>query len=307
MESLITKYRPTLWKHVVGQAAAVAALRSAIDHKTARAFVLSGASGLGKTTLARIAANKLKCLPENLMEIDAATYTGIDAMRTVAQDLQYKPFTDNQVRVVITDEAHGLSRQAWDSLLKVVEEPPPDVYWFFCTTQPHKVPDTILTRCTHVQLRDIPRAELEQLVLAVAAKEKIKLQQGVLTLVIREARGSARQALANLGMCRDADHAAAEAILETAQESDTVLTLCRLLVDGGTWEQAMGLAKQLADQNPEGVRIVVFNYLATAAQGAKNEKGVVYLLQRMEAFARSYGSADGRGQLVRSIGQCYFG
>jgi DNA polymerase III gamma/tau subunit len=305
--SLITKYRPTLWKNVVGQPGAVAALRTAIEHESARAFVLSGNSGLGKTTLARIAAKKVGCLPANLMEIDGATYTGIEAMRNVAQDLQYKPFTDNQVRAVIVDEAHALSRQAWDSLLKVVEEPPPDVYWFFCTTQPHKVPDTILTRCTHIQLRDIPRPELEQLVLDVAAREKIKLRQGVLALVVREARGSARQALANLGMCRDADRAAAEAILETAQESDTVLMLCKLLVDGGTWEQAMGLAKALADQNPEGVRIVVFNYLATAAQHAKNEKGIVYLLQRMEAFARSYGTADGRGQLVRSIGQCYFG
>ncbi len=303
--SLATKHRPRLFKNVVGQERAVAALQSAIKHADTQAFILSGASGVGKTTLARICASKLGCKRPD--EIDAATYTGIDAMREIANGLDYVPF-DGEARVLIMDESHALSRQAWDSLLKIVEEPPPNTYWFFCTTQPKKLPDTIHTRCTHIQLKAIDKGTLTDLVERVAEAEGIRLADGIRQLIVAEANGSARQVITNLGLCRDAkDAKSAATILETAQESDTVLKLCRLLAQGGTWVEAMSIVEELGDTNPEGVRIQVISYLAAAARKSTAQQKAVFFLQRMEAFAQAYYGSDGKAQLVRSIGQCIYG
>jgi DNA polymerase III gamma/tau subunit len=294
-----------MFKHVVGQQRAVSALQSALKHKDTQAFILSGESGVGKTTLARICAAKLGCVRPD--EIDAATYTGIDAMRDVANGLSYAPF-EGEARVLILDESHALSRQAWDSLLKVVEEPPPNTYWFFCTTQPAKIPETIKTRCTHIQLKGIDKATLTDLVERVAEAEGIRLADGIRQVIVAEANGSARQVLTNLGLCRDArDAKSAAIILETAQESDKVLKLCRLLAQGGTWVEAMGIVEELDDINPEGVRIQVISYLAAAARKSKAAKETVFFLQRVEAFAQSYNGSDAKAQLVRSIGQCFYG
>jgi DNA polymerase III gamma/tau subunit len=293
-----------MFKEVVGQDNAVRVLQSAVKHKDAQAFILSGPTGVGKTTLARICAVKLGCPHPD--EIDAATYTGIDAMRDVAKGLDYVPF-EGEAKVLILDEAHGLSRQAWDSLLKAVEEPPPKTYWFFCTTQPGKIPETIQTRCLHVPLRSLSRDLLTDLVKRVTEAERINLTPEVRQVIVAEANGSARQALVNLTLCRNATSAkVAGDILESAQQSDKVLGLCRLLAKGGTWVEAMSIVEELDGTSPEGVRIQVVSYMAAAARKSKTSKETVFFLQRLEAFAQSYGPADGKAQLIRSIGACFY-
>lgn len=307
MTALYNSYRPTTWDEVIGQDAVVKSLRGAVQRKSSQCYVLSGPSGLGKTTLARIASKELGCDDIGRSEIDAATYTGVDDMRQIQSIVQFRSLGSG-VRSVIIDEAHNLSKNAWDSLLKTTEEPPPDVYWFFCTTNPAKLPKTIITRSMHLQLREIDKNELTALVEDVAKQEGIKLPDAIRQLVVAKADGSARQALVNLDACRDIkDRAEAAEVLQSIEDSDESLNLLRMLAKGGaTWVDAMRCLKDLNGANPESIRIQAMNYFAAAARNARNDRDACYFLAMMDAFAVSYANFEAQAQLLRSIGLCIF-
>jgi len=307
-EPLHVAYRPHKFNEVIGHAGVIASLKSLIDNDDTHAFLFHGPSGVGKTTLARIVASELNCLPKDLLEIDAATNTGIDRMREVQEVLQYLPFGSGQIRAVIVDEAHGLSRQAWDSLLKVIEEPPAHIYWMLCTTQPDKVPPTIRSRCSPFALKSLKDDELELLLKQVCQREKIQLRNGITDLVIREAHGSPRQLLVNLALVRDhTDRAKAAAVLQALTDSDATRQLCRFLIEGrGSWQKAMGIVSHLEDVPAETVRIAVCNYFAVVAKGAKTEREAITALQILEAFSQYYNPAEQQAPLLRSIGQVLF-
>lgn len=280
------KYRPRHFAEVVGQAVVVKSLAKLIERGGAQAFLLSGPSGTGKTTLARIAARAAGCSDQTLLEIDAATHTGVDAMRDIQMTLQYLPFGKTKARAVIIDEAHALSRQSWQSLLKIVEEPPPQVYWFFCTTEGGKVPPTIKTRCASFTLKLVADGDLLALVNRIAAKEKINISDSICNVIVKEALGSPRQALVNLALCRDVkDYKEAADILRSAMQSDPVLELCRFLIKGGSWTRAVGLVEKLSDEAPESVRIVVCNYVASVLRNAKSDREAVHGLHILDAFS----------------------
>jgi DNA polymerase-3 subunit gamma/tau len=200
---LLNKYRPANFDKVLGQDAAVASLQEAIKQKRGRAFLFTGRSGIGKTSLAYIAAAALGCKPTDRIEIDAATNGGVDDMWELASRLIYRPLGGG-AKAIILDECHMLSRSAWNGLLKPIEQPPEHACWLLCTTEPTKVPDTIRSRCLHYDLKPIGYVSLVGLVNTVAEREHIKLADGVARLCAKEAEGSARQALANLAICANA-------------------------------------------------------------------------------------------------------
>jgi DNA polymerase III gamma/tau subunit len=308
MTALYNEWRPRLFKHVFGQAAVVVALQAALKQRSTQSFLFSGPSGVGKTTLARILANKLQC---QLTEIDGATYSGVDKMREIVSSVQYVPFGERGHAVII-DECHRISAQAWDSSLKAVEEPPPGVHWLFCTTNPGKVPDTIQTRALHLRLKPLARDTLSRLVEEVAQRASIALEPTIIQLVVAEAHGSARQALVNLDACRSAaTRVQAAQLLHTLQEGDVGLQLCRTLAGyenrESAWTSAMQLLDKLlaAGEEPEGLRIRICHYFTAAIRKAEPQKAAA-LLQRMEPFAYAYGQADAAPHLVRSIGASLF-
>jgi DNA polymerase III gamma/tau subunit len=305
--SIATKYRPTLFKQVIGQEPAIVALQSALKHHSSHCFLFYGDSGIGKTTLARIMASKLKC---EVTEIDAATHSGAEAMRQLADNLNYLPLGDYQGRAAIVDECHRLSPTAWDSLLKAIEEPPAHVYWFFCTTSLAKVTSTVQSRCLKLQLQPVAEELLSKFIEEVAGKEGIQLQPPLRKLVAAEAAGSVRQALVNLAAVRDAkDLAAAAEILRALQDSDAVIGLCRLVCNRRQrpqWADVQRLVGALDGQDPEGVRIQIANYIGGALMRAKNEPEVQFFLSKLEWFSFDYSRGDGKAQLLRSLGACVF-
>lgn len=306
-EILYNKYRPQDFADVIGMADSISQLKRVLDSGKAQVFLFSGPSGCGKTTLARIAASYVGCNPRDVIEVDAATFNGIDKMREVQSMMSYKPVGGGDSRAVILDECHGLSKAAWDSLLKSIEEPRPDVFWLFCTTNPGKVPETVKTRCTSIKVVSLKDDQLERLVKSVAKKEGMKVNEGVRQIIVREARGSARQALVNLAICDGAESSKQAAdMLHSAIESDPTIELCRLIIKGGSWSKAMGIVAKFDGESPEGVRIVVCNYLAAALKNTKGNDAACDILSKLEAFSQPYNVSEGLAPLLLSVGRALF-
>ena len=305
-EPLHIKYRPRDFKEVLGQDAAIKSLQTALKDKAMpHSFAFTGDSGTGKTTLARIMASKLGVDAGNVIEVDAASNNGIDAMREVMAPLRYHGFGDSPNKAIIIDEAHALSKQAWTSLLKTVEEPPAHVFFFFCTTDAGKIPDNIATRCLRYSLKLLKHDDIMDLLDFVVEEEDLKTKGSILSLIAQSCGGSPRQALVMLAMvhdCEDDDEAAT--LLESPLDNKEVIDLCRELVRGElTWTRLVTTLKSLSELPAESIRIVIVNYLNACVMGAKSDKDVMRLLDILEVFSKPCLTSDKLAPLLIAFGR----
>jgi DNA polymerase-3 subunit gamma/tau len=221
---LARKYRPSTFAELIGQQAMVRTLSNAIaTGRIAHAFILTGVRGVGKTTTARILARALNCVGPggsggptaepcggcvhciaigedrhvDVIEMDAASRTGVDDIRDLTEGVRYRPVT-GRYKVYIIDEVHMLSKNAFNALLKTLEEPPPDVKFVFATTEIHKVPVTVLSRCQRFSLRRVPVELLIQHYRRIAEAEGVEVEPSALALIARAADGSVRDGLSLL-------------------------------------------------------------------------------------------------------------
>lgn len=304
--SLIVKYRPTGLADFIGQDAIIPSVVAVLEKRNAQAFLIDGPSGCGKTSLARVCATMLGAV--ELVEVDAATYASVEDVRQLTTALQYRPLTGT-VRAFIIDECQRLSKQAWDALLKSIEEPPSWVTWFFCTTDPARVPDTIKTRCVRFGVKSVPWQVLyEQLVAPVAAAEEFAAAAAdpVLRLCAKEAGGSPRQALSNLALCASLTNAmqAADA-LASASESPEAVELARALVKRPSWREIQSIINKLTDYEPESIRRVVVNYVAKAVLAADSDKTAVAGLSILAAFNSPFYAGEGMAPVLLACGRLY--
>ena len=240
--ALARKWRPQKFEDVIGQRGAIDTLKSAIGSgRLAQSFIFAGPRGVGKTTTARILARALNCVqgptPEpcgvcdacveiaegrdmDVLEIDAATYTGVDAIREVIiEPLGIAPMRD-RYKIFIIDEVHRLSKNAFDALLKSIEEPPPHAKFMMATTELDKVPVTITSRSQVFELKALGFPQIKQQLKDIMVAESIVIEDAALALVARSAEGSMRDALSAL----DQVLAFTDAKV-TAQDVSTVLGL----------------------------------------------------------------------------------
>lgn len=214
--ALARKYRPQFFEDVVGQEHVLKALAHSIDEgKTHHAYLLTGTRGIGKTTIARIFAKALECEKGvsshpcgecdacvgitrgaymDVIEIDAASQTKVEDTRLLLENTQYPP-TQGRYKIYIIDEVHMLTTSSFNALLKTLEEPPSYVKFILATTDPHKIPTTVLSRCLQFQLRALNISEIQNRLAMICSKENITYQDSALIALARSARGSMRDAL----------------------------------------------------------------------------------------------------------------
>src|SRR5579862_7661758 len=214
------KYRPQAFAELIGQEHVKTTLENAIaQQRIAHGYIFSGQRGTGKTTIARILARCVNCIPlgptnkpcgvcascleiaqgnaPDVIEIDAASNRGINEMRELRENVRYRPQRD-RYKIFIVDEAHQITNEAFNALLKTIEEPPEWVVFLLCTTEAHKIPATIASRCQHFSFRSVDFEELTARMAWICQQEGIETDPDTLAILAQAGEGSVRDSLSAL-------------------------------------------------------------------------------------------------------------
>jgi replication-associated recombination protein RarA len=303
-QQLIVKYRPEKFRDVIGHQDILAALdRSLKSPAHPHSYLLTGKSGVGKTTIARIIA---AAIGADVLEIDAASNSGVDAMRELVELGFHMPLMGGSKRMIIIDECHTLSRSAFQAVLKITEEPPPHLYFALCTTEDEKVPETVKTRCYSIPLRPVPRKELEKLVDLVLEVEEWNLKASVRSIVLEECQGSPRMLLNLLQAVNGAeDEAEVNRIIQLETKiKEPMIELARLLLAGrAPWKQVQLILSSIDDDRIEAGMIHMGRYLMGAMQRAKNEKEAKVIWQFLDALVFPSQTWDKRLLFFTAVGR----
>ena len=301
-KGLSLKYRPQSFDEVIGQDVMVQIIKNAIKmDRIPNAYLLTGIRGVGKTTTARIIAKAINCKNlENLekkcddfchceaitnsnhidvLEMDAASKTGIDDIRELIDSAKYYP-TSAKYKVFIIDEVHMLSKQAFNGLLKTLEEPPPHLKFILATTEVKKIPLTIISRCQRFDLRRIKLEEMLSFLKRIFEKEKAKINDKALMLIAKASEGSVRDALSILDQAISTFNVLGEEITEVSvrtmlgiADRSRIIDLVRLIIDGKK-EQALEESQEIFDLGAD-PKLVLQDMLE-----------VIYLISRSKSFGK---------------------
>ena len=282
---LARKWRPQSFEDVTGQSHITRTLQNAIrGNRIAHAYLFTGVRGVGKTTAARILAKALNCskgpapTPCNecvqceqitqgscidVIEIDGASNRGIDEIRQIIENVRYRP-AQCRFKIYIVDEVHQVTRDAFNALLKTLEEPPPSVKFILATTEPHRLPETILSRCQRFDFRRISLREIVQRLSEISGREGLRISQGALVSLAREADGSMRDAqslLEQVLSCAGAENNQPPEVDEQLLQEILGLAERRMLFDiseaviGGDGKRCLELVAQAAEQGRDLTRL----------------------------------------------------
>ena len=299
---LSLKYRPQSFDEVIGQDVMVQIIKNAIKmDRIPNAYLLTGIRGVGKTTTARIIAKAINCKNSetlekkcegfchceaitnsnhiDILEMDAASKTGIDDIRELIDSAKYYP-TSAKYKVFIIDEVHMLSKQAFNGLLKTLEEPPPHLKFILATTEVKKIPLTIISRCQRFDLRRIKLEEMISFLKKISEKEKAKINEKALMLIAKASEGSVRDALSILDQAISTFNVLGEEIIETSvrtmlgiADRSRIIDLVRFVIDADK-------AKALADAQE------IFDLGADPKLVLQDMLEVIYLISRSKSFGK---------------------
>ena len=321
-QALYRKYRPKQWDQVVGQDHVVTTLMNAITaDRVAHAYLFAGSRGTGKTTLARLLAKSVNCLnpdpakrPDNecetcravnenrfldLIEIDAASNTSVDDVRDLRDKINFSP-SQGKYKIYIIDEVHMLSTAAFNALLKTLEEPPPHAIFILATTEIHKIPATVLSRCQRHEFRRVAVDEIVRHLKMITKAEKIQAEDDALIQIARQSAGGMRDAISLLDQLSSTGDkitlALAQTVLGTAT-SQTVLDVISSVMDHDPARGLETIHKALdAGADPRSLARQIVEYLRglmLIQMGNVNQvEATADVRKQMQAHARSFSTSE---------------
>ena len=282
-------YRPKNFDEVIGNKSTIKSLKSLLsESKPLHAYLLHGASGCGKTTIARIIANELECSPNDFLEINAGNNRGIDTARDIIKNVQYPPLS-GKTKVILLDEAHQLTRDFSNALLKVLEDTPEHVYFIFCTTEPQKIITTIRNRCVMFEVNPLNEKQMNLLLLTVVNEEKARVSIDASNKIVEKAEGCPRQALILLEqVIHLKPKAQLKAIKVFKTQEAEVIDLCRGLMQKQMWIKTCVTLRGLfaKGEEPERIRQAVLGYLNSVLLNEPKGSARAYIV--IEAFSEPF-------------------
>jgi len=296
--SLYQKLRPGNLDDLFGNEAIVKSLKAIIKQSPENrphTFLLSGQRGTGKTTTARILAKEFGCAPIDCEELNGSDNRGIDDVRRLIDIAQVTPM-GGKCRVFIYDEAHQITRDAQNALLKIIEDTPKTSYFILCSTEPNKILRTIRSRCTKYEFSLLSDDEMEELISFALKAEGQDIHDDVYFGIIECAEGCPREALVLLEQCLTMQSKNdMMKVLKKATVEREVIELCRTLMKGGRWWEISKIYQGLKNPEPENIRRAILGYMKTALL-----KGNTDAANIIETFEKStYDS--GEAGLVRML------
>jgi DNA polymerase-3 subunit gamma/tau len=314
------KYRPQTFADVLAQKHITETLTKAIEHnRVSQAYLFCGVRGTGKTSVARVLAKRLNCAapvgPEpcnncdsclgiikgrslDILEIDAASHTSVDDIRELREAIKYAP-VGGKYKVYIIDEVHRLSGSAFDALLKTLEEPPAHAVFIFATTEVHKVPQTILSRCQRYDFKRIPESELRSALQGIAGKENLKITDDALAELAKRGDGSLRDSLSILDQVASWQHDIIDMRLLTDALGILPRSEYRILINLIRTQDATGIINRVDSVLKAGVGAAEF------IRGFQEELRMLLVLKAAPDLAAEYGITEEEAAEYREIGGVY--
>lgn len=304
-EPLITKYRPQTLGEIYGNELAIRSLDSALTSDSCpHCFLFTGNSGIGKSTLSKIVADRLNA---NITVLDAASNSSVDDTRRLVETSKHQPIFVKPNICYVIEEAHNLSQKGFEPLLLLTENPPPYLYVIFCSTEPKKIPKTIETRAFHLALKPLKPQEISELITTVAELEAWTITPEVMTAMIQASEGSARQALTILQVGHEVTTAQqlSEIVQAVESENNPAIQLCQFLMKGGeNWRQISRLLAEI-EGNEEEVLILCCRYVSKAI--IKSEETQAHQFARLLHALTKFSTFDSRVNLIAGITWYLFG
>jgi DNA polymerase-3 subunit gamma/tau len=276
--SLYLKYRPKDLAEVKGNESALSTLEGMLSdlESCPHSFLLHGPTGCGKTTIARIIADRLGCKGSDFSEVDSGDFRGIDTIREIRRNSNFRAL-ESGCRVWMIDECHKLTNDAQNALLKILEEPPKHVYFILCTTEPQKLIATVKGRCSQFQMKPLSETQMYGLLRRIVHGEKENLDKEIYDIIVRDSLGFPRNAIVILEQVLKVDtEKRAEVAQQVAAQQAEGIELCRALINKVPWKKVSTILTNLRDQEAESIRRMVLGYCqAILLKSDLHQAGVV--------------------------------